>query len=539
MRNLTRSLQLFIVTLVAYGSANAQEKTLRVSVVDLQNRPIESIELTAGGSSPRPTNSQGHARIPLASETKPNEEVELLITSPPNKLVFISPWNSRVRVPPFTNSSANSVTIVLAERGIKDLLTDERALNAIANIVGNRWPLPQILEQSTEMRREAVLNKVAKEFDLKVDELTQALQEWSKKAKDPIERGKAALAAGNYTDAEELLSQSLKLREREAAESAYSLGIARFEQGKYPEAAEAFRKAVNLGKDDADALFGVGISLFQMKKIEEAKPFVSRCLALREKRVGPDHPDTAHARFILGSILAEQGRYADAESQVKHLWLIFEKSLGLKNIIVCDAFQFLADLYEKQKKYAELEQLYKQVLMVVEKQPDPDNDAIADLLDSVSQLYIKQGKHAEAKPLLERALKISKESDIYAHRKLYDLAEVYRALGEYSKAEPLYKSALKLAPDAFPFDGDLETVRVLLGLADLYHEQGDPAKAEPLYKRALGIAEQKIGKEEPVVASVLEHYVVMLRKLNRSKETAEYEERAKKIREILARKPED
>ena len=67
-------------------------------------------------------------------------------------------------------------------------------------------------------------------------------------------------------------------------------------------------------------------------------------------------------------------------------------------------------------------------------------------------------------------------------------------------------------------------------LGALYREQGKYAQAEPLYRRALAIQEKALGPEHPQVATVLENYADLLRKMKRDAEADKMEARAQAIR---------
>jgi Tetratricopeptide repeat len=54
--------------------------------------------------------------------------------------------------------------------------------------------------------------------------------------------------------------------------------------------------------------------------------------------------------------------------------------------------------------------------------------------------------------------------------------------------------------------------------------------AEPLYQRALAIREKALGPEHPNVATCLENYASLLRKMGRPEEAATLEVRARAIR---------
>jgi hypothetical protein len=192
------------IALIVGEPARAQEKYLRLSVVDLQENPIELVEFTLGGkSSTGITDSNGKARILLANETESNVEVELRIVGAPKgkDYVFISPWDKRVRIPSFRDASQNAVKIVLAERGVRLLLEDPRALKALASTIIYKESPGLNAEQPPERRREAALAEVSRLFNLQPEEILRAIQAWGEKAKNPLEAAQADFIAQNYSKA--------------------------------------------------------------------------------------------------------------------------------------------------------------------------------------------------------------------------------------------------------------------------------------------------------------------------------------------------
>ena len=81
----------------------------------------------------------------------------------------------------------------------------------------------------------------------------------------------------------------------------------------------------------------------------------------------------------------------------------------------------------------------------------------------------------------------------------------------YPDAEKSLQAALKVAEGFGPEDTRLATN--LNNLATLYQAQGHYAEAEPLYQRALAIMEKADGPEHPYVATSLENYASLLRRL--------------------------
>ena len=78
----------------------------------------------------------------------------------------------------------------------------------------------------------------------------------------------------------------------------------------------------------ADELNKKVIELYQAGKFADAVPLAQRALAIREKALGPDHPDVALALNNLAELYRNQGRYAEAEPLYKRALAIEEKALG-------------------------------------------------------------------------------------------------------------------------------------------------------------------------------------------------------------------
>ena len=49
----------------------------------------------------------------------------------------------------------------------------------------------------------------------------------------------------------------------------------------------------------------------------EAEPLFKRSLAIREKTLGPDHPDVGNSLNALAALYYEQGKYSEAEAPVQ------------------------------------------------------------------------------------------------------------------------------------------------------------------------------------------------------------------------------
>jgi tetratricopeptide (TPR) repeat protein len=81
-------------------------------------------------------------------------------------------------------------------------------------------------------------------------------------------------------------------------------------------------------QDEAVALDRRVGELYQAGKFSEGIPLAQQALAIREKALGPDHPDVATALSWLALLYRNQGHYADAELLYRRALAINEKARG-------------------------------------------------------------------------------------------------------------------------------------------------------------------------------------------------------------------
>jgi CHAT domain-containing protein len=244
---------------------------------------------------------------------------------------------------------------------------------------------------------------------------------------------------------------------------------------------------------EADELTNKAFVLHQAGKYAEAIPLVQQVLALREKVLGPDHPDVATVLNSFGILYDKQGRYAEAEPLYKRALAIREKALGPDHpdhFLVAMSLANLAVLYGNQRRYAEAEPLNKRALAIFEKTLGPDYPAVAGSLNNLAADYDNQGHYAEAEPLYKRALAIWEKAlgpdhpNVNVAQLLNNLAVLYGNQGRYAEAEPLYKQSLAIYEKALGPDHSLVATS-LNNLAVFYQNQARYADALPFVRRTI------------------------------------------------------
>ena len=324
------------------------------------------------------------------------------------------------------------------------------------------------------------------------------------------------------------------------ATSLNNLALLYYSQGQYAKAEPLYRAALAIREKTLGA--GAprrghepqqpGVALRRPRPIREGRAALSAGLAIREKALGPEHPDVAtslnnlavlyhtkastprpsrstsgrwrsgkrpwagaprrgHQPQQPGGALPSQGQYAKAEPLYERALAIWEKALGPEHPDVATSLNNLAVLYDDQGQYAKAEPLYQRALAIREKALGPEHPDVAPSLNNLASLYHDQGQYAKAEPLYQRALAIREKA---LGRSTPTWPRASTTWRRFTKPRPIREGRASLSAGAGirekalgPEHPDVATS--LNNLAWLYEHNGQYAKAEPLY-RALAIEEK-------------------------------------------------
>jgi tetratricopeptide (TPR) repeat protein len=132
------------------------------------------------------------------------------------------------------------------------------------------------------------------------------------------------------------------------------------------------------------------LSLESKGDFVSAEPLFRSALALAEKALGADHPDTAGSLNNLAGLLESKGDYAGAEPLYRRALSIAEKTLGPNHPNTATALDNLAGLLEAEGNYAGAEPLYRRALAIAEKALGPDDPATRAILENLDGLLKKK-----------------------------------------------------------------------------------------------------------------------------------------------------
>jgi CHAT domain-containing protein len=290
--------------------------------------------------------------------------------------------------------------------------------------------------------------------------------------------------------------------------------------GKYDEAAAASGRALEireriLGPDHPDvaAALNARANVYWFKgDYVRAEPLYQRILSVLERTLEPENPRIAITLNNLAGLYCDKGDYLKAEPFAQRALAIMERALGREHLNVAMSVNTLAIIYSSRGDYVRAEPLFLRSMEVWEKALGPEHPHVGLALSNLATVYQDEGEYARAEPLYQRALAIREKTLGREHSEvaatLNNLATLYLNEGEYEKAEPLYRRALAIREKALSPEHPKVAI-LLVNLADLYRNKGEYATAEPLYQRALAIFERALGQQHPSLAGALDGLAVL------------------------------
>ncbi len=482
-------------------SAQAEDGTLVVHVMDIHARPVVGVALRAGsGSSVARVDSFGQARIRLAPNTRPGDIVFLELLAPQSDLVFISPLSRWTAVPSFDEKPANFVEVILVKRGDRAMLENGYAIKAMASEIVQKASV-----KSSE--RQDALKEVALEYGRSPEEVDLAIRNWGKGTTDSFERGLSELYARQYPQAEKDLRDSLREEEDvervakiRVAERAALLGRALRAQGKYAEAIAAYKEAVEHSPDNGAYLFSLAFTLLDNNRPKEAEELGPKALALEERQFTQSPSELAYSYYKAGTIYVNQHKYAQAEPYFRRAVSTLESGVGPESPQLIRPLDNLAMLCSALGKKSEYEALIKRAQRIQKLSLNPYDPENTYTSNKLAGFYLAEGRYLEAASLVEDSMSLLRryyrenanrilpqEFGELSVETLNILALERQLRGFANKDDEATLQEALMFQRSLTGDNSVEAAQRHEHLADLFREQGRYQEAEKEYRQALEI----------------------------------------------------
>jgi tetratricopeptide (TPR) repeat protein len=262
----------------------------------------------------------------------------------------------------------------------------------------------------------------------------------------------------------------------------------------------------------SDLLDRVGVFNFELRAYARAASLLHEALAIRERTLGPEHPDVARTLGALARLHHARQEHADARALHERALSIYEKVFGAEHPDTVMGLNSLAGLLQDQGDFAEARPLYERALETCDRGLGADHPHSGLILNNLAFLCLRQDDLAGARPLFERALAIQEKAplpDPQSATTLDNLAHVLQSQGDSEGARLLAQRSLAIREKAFGPEHPQTSIS-LVALARLQEAQGDLGGARPLHERALAIREKTLGPEHPATAVSLDNIATLL-----------------------------
>lgn len=388
----------------------AEQGVLEIHVSDTRGAPISGLILaTRGpGSVGAPTTRDGKVRLQLQVDMAAGAWIALQIVGclqPNIRWAFISPWDGRVLVPPYSGSGDGFVPIVVAEAGNRELLTSGDALEAIvtsmlARTAQSSGPIPS--NTATE-----ILQSTAAQLGFTPEQVDTAIRNWTAQASTDYRKGLSSLYEQKFADASEGLRKALTDLDRKVRAAkeqvylaSYLLAYSLIQEGDYAGAITALGKSLESRPNDLAAEYELAIAYYYTD-------------------------DSATAARILNTLIDRVDPNADDLQRV--IYVNSQTTYGL--------------IKKRANLFGEARHAYGAALEQAEKVFGPTSATVGLILNNLGELERADGKLDTAERDFHRALTIFEDNknDVALYRviSLCGLAAVYEATGRKIEADAL------------------------------------------------------------------------------------------------------
>ena len=325
----------------------------------------------------------------------------------------------------------------------------------------------------------------------------------------------------------------------EAWQQKYEAAAKEAKAGAYAKAEvlmlEVVSEAERLGGEDprlATPLANLGSFYAGRKRHAEAEPLLRRALAIREKALGPDHPDVARTLVTLVMCrLSQEPKEAEAVApMLRRAITILEKSRGKDSPDLANALQCMFMMHLFHSDFEGAEANLRRLLAIREKASGPASIEVATVLDNFGDLYTAMARSSISRDIDAKIAGQPKEqwpsepagkkAEVFYKRSLAirekalkpdhpDIVDSLFNLGQLAcirqrpaDGEKYLERWLKLQ-EAAKSPASERRAKVLLLLAGASMERKDWAEAERRLAMSQGIHEELKGAENDEVSKVL------------------------------------
>ena len=265
----------------------------------------------------------------------------------------------------------------------------------------------------------------------------------------------------------------------------------------------------------AELHFVVGSTYRLLGFHDVAEPHVLAALAIRERRLGPDHPDSVSALARVGLLRLHQGRYEEAEEHLLDALARRERGTDPDVLETLRTKESLASVYSQMGRFREAERLSGETLDEARRVLGPEHEALPGFLftraNALSDLERPEARERmrEAYALLVETHGADHPNPLNAQTNLANLEHRYE---HYEEAEALLEDNLRRKVRVLG-ESHPDTLRAVLGVLGLHLATGEVTDAAAMAERFAGLARERYGERSELAL----HFELALARIEQSR----------------------
>jgi serine/threonine-protein kinase len=314
--------------------------------------------------------------------------------------------------------------------------------------------------------------------------------------------GELRWQAGDFDAAAALFTRAIAISPRAAPDTATlalllnNLGATRRSQLRFAEAAALTREALALRErqlgpthpDVPQTMVNLAALLRDAGDYAAAESLFRVTLDVRRRVLGPVHPDVAGSLMGLGYTLQARGRLAAAESTFRDALALNRRLLGPRHPEVGMDLYALAAVHHERRDDATAAALYREAIAVMEGALGPDHPNTLTPVTALGRLLVERGDASGGEQLLRRAADARRRTLGPTHRLTVTTdAELGWSLarqGRLVEAESVLARSLAAWRPAPTVRDSAARRRLRERLAEVYGRLGRPERADAVRRAA-------------------------------------------------------
>jgi tetratricopeptide (TPR) repeat protein len=222
--------------------------------------------------------------------------------------------------------------------------------------------------------------------------------------------------------------------------------------GRHDEVIPKYERALAILEKSSDelglatALNNLGDIYYRREALDAARRHFERALAILERTLGPDHPDTGFPRIGLARVFDSEGRHAEAIAAYETVVRVNTAALGHNLRMAAVALNGIAQILSEEKRFDEALATLDREEELVATMPHVRTDDRLTLATVRVEVLLAQGDPTAAIPRLEEAVARASAESVEGGRigeSELTLAIALAEIGRTTDARGVVESALR------------------------------------------------------------------------------------------------